>query len=961
MRILELSIRRSAGPLRKPTAWFLPGCDAVRWIDEMLSWNVPINSTTIFAIPSAGENRDVIGVLVVPRQMGNQQIRAATVSGITSERDDQDFSLTRRVTVDSCTSAAGMDDSVSPRAIPYGAVAERFYLPVNAEIHPPVTAAELSSLLASDIIAYVFHPTSGLIGFSSDQACRVSDLLDVAPAQSTNWNCALPGVALNQRLASIELGNPPSLADIISESWGDIGTQSNSLDELPPVPNEPPSNPIRGVGHGAMSGFAKSVLWFTNLAPSTASQRTWVNDVRDWANAKLSAANQAIDSVRNKEIRRLLHMLQHDPDEGLRYAIPFGGGVGQHRGQATPSNQLLPRSSDFNLSRMRGGGRADFWDIDWQYQEQLRKKYHILANREIRLGRHRRAAYIFAELLGDLYSAAKTLADGRHFHEAAILFRDHLKRPNDAAQCLERGGLFNEAIKIYLELEQFERAADLHAKLERNKDALELYRKAVEVHIVCGDQLAAARILHAKMGETEEAMSKLESAWPGSSQAKDCMEQLFVLLGKDGKHERARRLIAMLVKTADSAKSVDMLPSILSKATTTYPDEDVRNVAADSCRVVVGSHLNSASRNQRLRMLDALEQLAKEDRLLRRDCLRFAGFPEPTLAKPIPPRRRPKPTPRLVGSFTLPGNVEWTTIKPAGETFFAAGYRNSELIIVRGNWDGAIQQPTGRPWRIASPQSKRSLSIAPASDGAGSVWISCPFAMDMRPRRLVKTDRLRSHVLLKPAPGGHESGAVLDRAHAGGFGHVAFYGPGGVVLETYAHDEFLVASREIEFSPVTDVHFLSFGIQLHARSEAIYVASHNELVWLTATNGPTVREKFLRPITSIAGTPALTRVRLAISFTVGGSVVWPQAATMDLQQAFATELESPKCCFTKSGKLIAAGSDACEIYSTNGGKVKLKASITESLLDPIAVLPTASPNEFAMFCRTGEVNVYRTA
>ena len=71
---------------------------------------------------------------------------------------------------------------------------------------------------------------------------------------------------------------------------------------------------------------------------------------------------------------------------------------------------------------MGGGGPVDFWMMSPEYSQRLATIYRELANREISLGRHRRAAYILAELLGDLSAAAATLADGGHFREAAVLY-----------------------------------------------------------------------------------------------------------------------------------------------------------------------------------------------------------------------------------------------------------------------------------------------------------------------------------------------------------------------------------------------------------------------------------------------------------------------------------------------------------------------------------------------------------
>jgi len=66
---------------------------------------------------------------------------------------------------------------------------------------------------------------------------------------------------------------------------------------------------------------------------------------------------------------------------------------------------------------------------------------------------------------------------GQHYREAAVLYRERLKRPLDAARCLERGGLLDEAAELYIEQGMMEQAADLYYRLERPDEAERLLRK----------------------------------------------------------------------------------------------------------------------------------------------------------------------------------------------------------------------------------------------------------------------------------------------------------------------------------------------------------------------------------------------------------------------------------------------------------------------------------------------------
>ena len=155
--------------------------------------------------------------------------------------------------------------------------------------------------------------------------------------------------------------------------------------------------------------------------------------------------------------------------------------------ESPPGNELVSRDINFNLNTLGGGSPADVWNIPPDQQYLLIQQYRELAAREIRLGRHRRAAYIFAKLLGDLVSAAGTLEAGHHFREAAALYRDRLNRPVDAAKCLERAGLLDEAALIFIECGLFEQAADIYVRLERQEEAEQLLRSWAEQLISNGD------------------------------------------------------------------------------------------------------------------------------------------------------------------------------------------------------------------------------------------------------------------------------------------------------------------------------------------------------------------------------------------------------------------------------------------------------------------------------------------
>ena len=279
-------------------------------------------------------------------------------------------------------------------------------------------------------------------------------------------------------------------------------------------------------------------------------------------------------------------MLQEDPDEGLRYALPLEGTP--RRGSAPAGNELTRRNVQFNLQQLPASGPAGIWEVSQQRFESLRDKYRELANRELSLGRHRRAAYIFAHLLGDMHSAAAALRAGAHWREAAILYRDRLNRPQIAAECLEEGQLWTEAIDLYLPLESFEKVGDLYRKIGQDEQADEAFRRAVTRQLIAGDYLEAARLAEQKLNAPHEALQYLTAAWPNSHQAIACLNQKFTMLAAHGLHEQAKKLVdqtdACLLSEHMAKKAVNLLADVAIR----YPDPQVRVLAADRVRVAAG-------------------------------------------------------------------------------------------------------------------------------------------------------------------------------------------------------------------------------------------------------------------------------------------------------------------------------------------------------------------------------------
>ncbi len=353
-------------------------------------------------------------------------------------------------------------------------------------------------------------------------------------------------------------------------------------------------------------------------------QRWWMDQARSSSanNWSLSSMlNQANQRQRDREVQRLLHMLDQDPDQGLKFAIPFGGDMA--RGIAAASNWLSAHGLNFSLGDGGGGLAADYWNLSDQHRTGLLNRYRDLAAREIRMGRHRRAAYIYARLIGDWHSAASALVAGHNYREAAVIYHKRLKNIPEAARLYELGGHFDAALQLHVEAKSWVAAGDLCARQERQTEARSYYQQAVDEALARSDVPAAAMLVEEKLDDVDQALALLAGTWPDHARADDCLFQWFQLTERHDRIPAALERVQQLSRTNSTAAALKVLPG-LSRVQQKYARGNVSHEAAEATLRIVAQHLPSASSTMARQLTIFLPPLAASDRLLTRDCQRFA-------------------------------------------------------------------------------------------------------------------------------------------------------------------------------------------------------------------------------------------------------------------------------------------------------------------------------------------------
>lgn len=957
---ITLQIRHSLSSQRRPAAWFLAGGSAAEWLDEIARWPTAHESLQLIIV--AGESHgSVSGVLVIVETEGANAIQ-----------DSQ------------------------PLGVPYGSIGGRLFVPMDAEFDPPAADAEVAALLPDDRAIYVWQPARGLIRCDTSDQTDVGRFLTVPPAAMETWDRAVPGVVLNDRLISIEPKESLDAQQILQEARGDIAMHGESLADLPYSPQQIQSfrrmlwlglavagilvvavvvmsflNGRRidwrllllalGVAVVAFLLFRQFLKWAKETAAKNRSGGrrsdtgggigSWLREVRSWVAERASAIDEQLEALRHREIGRLLHMLDARPDEGLRYAIPMTSGMG--RGVAARGSRLIERLVEFSLGRLGGAGASDYWGISYEYQMRLTTKYRELANREIALGRHRRAAYILAELLGDLRAAAATLADGGYFREAAALYDQRLKDPRAAAQCLERGGLLSEAIIFYHGFGDHHKVGELYEKMQQWDLAEQAFRRAAVAKLERGDYLGSAQLWENKLHQPEQALQILRRGWPDSPQASLCLEESFKLLARQAAHDQASHDVTSL---AAEFRSSDQLVACFARISQTYPDANVRLLVADQTRVLAAHQLNSASAAIRHSLLQAVQQLAPEDRLLARDCARFE---HPPFAKPP---RGPRPADsesiRVAYEFRL-AQEKWNTVIAVQDEFYAAGYRGNELLLVRGRFDGTLHQPADKPWLVDDRYVNDHPILMGTSDAPGTkIILQVPLAGPVPyDRTFPGTDWFGERTA-----GGHPS---LDQTTLGlnvtpwGIVHTFTIGPQGFVLSLH----LLLSGKFLNSMNCDPTKFeldeespsrATVPVSVAPVDRKIVIALGRQLVGVTSSSTVST------PLPCYA--TAIGSARKSEPFLVlleSGAMIWLNGGPFESSGIhFADELSNPVGCRLGTDFFVVADQSQIQTYKRAGKGLRMIACKKHQCARPIALLRAKAINKAALFCSDGKVLIY---
>ena len=915
MLTTSLQLRLSSNQSSETHALLIPGESAQSWLDEISTWPI--------------EHSD-LELIVVPKSMQDLTPRGVLAFG------------------DCIPKAIGC---VSPNVVKFNRLANRLFLPINGQLYPDVDDQCLEEALPIDSYC-VWHPVGGLTTVSSAETIGVVDLLRAGSHELMTFGSAQPGVALNSRMHSLTLLQPPDLSvkDVLADGKGDIGDDATDLSKLKPISNESKLSGASSALDAIKRPFAHIARKLTSMVPHTASQRTWINGVEDWANNLLNKVAEKAQQRQFLDVYRLQEMLDKNPDEGLKFAMPLSNMVSS--GLASTESWLSKNLVNFNLFNLGGGGGIGGPALPSSLHSQLTRRYRELAEREIHLGRYRRAAYIYGNLLFDFSAAAKTLETGKHFREAAILYREKLRLNDDAARCLKEGGFFSEAIELFESLKQFESAGDLYAELGLDDNARDSWQTAADQKRNSGNLLDAARLEEVKLRDDVLALETLASAWPMSQQAVLCLEQTFRILASKDQHQRSRTWIAKIENEACNTRSFNKAVELISKTATNYPDQSTRAFAVDATyRMVSGAIAEGSGHNSQL--LKSIAQLHPKDKLLRRDCNRFKPLKKSTGKITRTDVRENLKELTQVATHQLDNDLEWTNATGLREGFLVVGRRERQVIIIQvsAEFMGLAEYVTPSAGDadatnvILATNSSLELAMVHAAFDtrflSKIVAVANRFATGPKRRQLNQFDLNLESNVIAVCEGLHSQWQTLRKHN------------GQIFLECLDNTGSLVSSRQLDMFDDCD-RDQQFLPPIYCDGKETFVASGPNLIQVGAKgeNAIDVGE----PIESMAGSVRGVATRIAVSFAQGFRILWIDS-DIEMTQLMCYHMSSPKLLFTKTGHLIAVSGNRCEVFHTQRKKIELVGKITISSCRSLFRMDDSA--QFGILTREGRLLVYQ--
>lgn len=488
-------------------------------------------------------------------------------------------------------------------------VDNRLFIPTYATLFPSISNEELKRLFPGN--RYVAHPDFGFV--TLEEQVDWSTLINLKSSQEMSVSKPSRGVKLPNEVKSFMVKEVPP-EDVLQDLEENVFPKKETLADEDLSKKEKIKLNLLKKLFNKSENEGEEKIEKSGLLKGISSVIKLLKGEDNWTE-KLKIDYEELERRNQEQIDKLLSLFEENPDEALKYAIPLDEN-NSSRGTDHAQLDVSKKWSDFSLfgdntnNRPAEGGSGI---IPMEHFDTLRQQYHSTADKLIKNGDHKKAAFIYIKLLKNYSLAAQTMKNGEHYAEAAAIYLKYLENKSMAAQCYEQGNMTLQAIDIYKDMGSEEKVGDLYMKINQEEEAFKYYERVVESQLKNNDYLRTSILLQTKMNDYERSQSSLKTGWQKGFNSLNCLNK-YLYNFKDEKlldHE-----IQQLYDNDTTERNVE---TFLSALITEYKrkrssSDKAREIAYEiiSQRFEVNPNIGSQ-----------LKTFNEEDKILMKDVLRY--------------------------------------------------------------------------------------------------------------------------------------------------------------------------------------------------------------------------------------------------------------------------------------------------------------------------------------------------
>lgn len=396
-------------------------------------------------------------------------------------------------------------------------VSNNLLIPERSIVYPATTDSELEKLFASGI--HIFHPEVGLVELS--EALDLEHMLSSPREIPVHITIPDEGERVPKSVRSFQVHrlSPEEILKNLTENI--FPKQEKKKDDS------------LSFGEKIKLGFYRTLFSRKKdkNTTSTVGPTSFGKGIKNLIDKllqkgptwdRLQQNFEDLEARNQKQIDKLMDLLKKNPDEALKYAIPLDD-TGATRGGTDGRFELSKRWFDFSVFHNDNSQtRSGVVDIGDHYHS-LQNQYIATAEELIKKNEYQKAAFIYMKLLKNYSKAADALELGKYYQEAAIIHIKHSGNKLKAAECYEKGNLIQDAIGLYKELNNHEKAGDLYMKIHDRKQAIVEYEKVVNNYKLSSQYLKASLVCREKMNDPSAGQRLLLEGWNGNKDATNCL------------------------------------------------------------------------------------------------------------------------------------------------------------------------------------------------------------------------------------------------------------------------------------------------------------------------------------------------------------------------------------------------------------------------------------------------------